>query len=127
MGWPAGQWLVALGGVVILVYGGLTVYRGWSDKFLENLDQQGRMSEISDAYKWFGKVGYIAKGISIGLIGALVVHAGVTHSGKKDKGLDDALRTLLEQPFGPVMLAAVAAGLGCYGLFAFARARHLDR
>lgn len=127
MGWPAGQWLVALAGLAVIGYGGYTAYRGWSEKFLENLDHQGRMGEIGDAYTWFGKIGYLVKGLSIGLIGILVAHAGVTHSGKEDKGLDDALRTVLEQPFGPWLLAAIAAGLACYGLFCFARARHLDR
>ena len=127
MGWPGGQWLVALAGVAVIGYAGWTAYRGWSEKFLENLDQQGRMSEIGDAYKWFGKIGYIVKGIATGIVGGLVVHAGLTHSGKQDKGLDDALRTVLEQPFGPLLLSAIAAGLACYGLFCFARARHLDR
>jgi Domain of Unknown Function (DUF1206) len=127
MSWPGGQWLVALAGLAVLGYGGWTAYRGWSEKFLENLDSQGRVGEIGDAYKWFGKVGYIVKGISIGLVGGMVVHAGWTHEGKEDKGLDDALRAVLEQPFGPALLSAVAFGLACYGLFCFARARHLDR
>lgn len=127
MGWPAGQWLVVAAGLAVIGYAGWTAYRGWSEKFLENLDNEGRVGEVGNAYRWFGKIGYIVKGISIAIVGGLVVHAGWTHSGKEDKGLDDALRTVLEQPFGPTLLAAVAAGLACYGLFCFARARHLDR
>jgi hypothetical protein len=34
---------------------------------------------------------------------------------------------VLDQPFGPVLLLVIAAGIGCYGLFCFARARHLSR
>ena len=34
---------------------------------------------------------------------------------------------MLEQPFGPDLLIAIGVGLACYGLFCFARARHLDR
>jgi hypothetical protein len=34
---------------------------------------------------------------------------------------------VLEQPFGPVLLFVVGAGIGCYDLFCFARARHLSR
>lgn len=127
MGWPGGQWLVVLAGLAVIGYAGWTAYRGWSEKFLEHLDSEGRIGEVGDAYKWFGKIGYIVKGISIALVGALVVHAGWTHSGKEDKGLDDALRTVLEQPFGPWLLSAIAVGLACYGLFCFARAKHLDR
>lgn len=127
MSWPGGQALVVAAGVAVVAYAGWTAYRGWSEKFLEHLDAQGRAGETGDAYRWFGKVGHLVKGLATGIVGVLVVHAGWTHEGKEDKGLDDALRTVLEQPFGPVLLAAVAAGLACYGLFSFARAAHLDR
>lgn len=127
LGWPGGQVLVVLAGLVVMGYGGWTAYRGWSDKFMEHLDAEGRSGEVGNVYRWFGRVGYVAKGVSIGIVGALVVGAGWTHSGKQDKGLDDALRTVLEQPFGPFLLAVIAAGLACYGLFCFARAKHLDR
>jgi hypothetical protein len=33
---------------------------------------------------------------------------------------------VLQQPFGPVLLVLIAAGIACYGLFCFARARHLS-
>jgi nitrogen fixation-related uncharacterized protein len=32
-----------------------------------------------------------------------------------------------EQPFGQVLLVAIAVGIACYGLFAFVWARHLSR
>lgn len=127
MSWPGGQVLVVLAGLGVLAYAGWTAWRGWQEKFLEHLDHEGRAGEVGEAYRWFGKAGYLVKGLATGIIGVLVVHAGWTHQGKEDKGLDDALRTVLEQPFGPYLLAAVAAGLACYGLFNFARAAHLDR
>ena len=34
---------------------------------------------------------------------------------------------MLQQPFGQVLLFAIAVGFLCYGLYCFARARHLDR
>ena len=34
---------------------------------------------------------------------------------------------MLEQPFGPVLLTAIALGIAAYGLFCFARAKHLSR
>ncbi|MGL4177935.1 MAG: DUF1206 domain-containing protein [Dermatophilaceae bacterium] len=35
-----------------------------------------------------------------------------------------ALKTLREQPFGPVLLTAVAVGIAAYGVYSIARARH---
>jgi len=123
--WPGGQWLVVLAGLGVLAYACWAVWHGWTDRFLRKLDHRGRTGEVGEVYRWLGKVGHVAKGISVGIVGALVVHAGWTHEGD-DEGLDDALRTVRDQPFGPYLLAAVAIGLACYGLFAFAQARHLD-
>ena len=51
----------------------------------------------------------------------------MTHESGKSGGLDQALQKVLQQPFGPFLLGAIAAGIICYGLFCFAWARHLDR
>jgi len=124
---PFGRWLVGLIGVAIIAYGLQYAYRGWSEKFMENLDARGNAGDAGTAYRWLGKVGYIAKGIAFMVIGGLFVAAGVTHHAKKSGGLDEALRTVLQQPFGPFLLILIALGIGCYGLFCFARARHLSR
>jgi hypothetical protein len=53
------------------------------------------------------------------LVGILVVVAAVTYDPSKAQGLDGALRTLAQQPFGSWLLALVALGFvafGCYGL-----------
>jgi len=55
------------------------------------------------------------------------VAAAFTHHAKKSGNLDQALHSLLSYPFGQVLLILIAAGIACYGLFCFARARHLSR
>ena len=124
---PAGQWIVVAVGLAVIGYGLSLVFRAWNDDFAKHLDAQGKSGDSGSAYLMFGKVGYNAKGIAIGIVGGLFVYAGLTHEAKKSGGLDQALQKVLEQPFGPYLLAAMAAGIGCYGLFAFARARHLSR
>jgi hypothetical protein len=57
----------------------------------------------------------------------LFLYAAITHDPQKSGGLDEALRELLQKPFGAPLLVAVALGFACYGLFCFAWARHLDR
>jgi hypothetical protein len=126
MNQPYGRWLVGVIGVAIVGYGVYLVIRGWTGKFLEHLDLQGRSGDAGKAYKLFGKFGYIAKGVAIGVIGVLFVYAAIDHSAKKSGGLDQALHKVLHQPFGPVVLFAISVGIGCYGLFCFARARHLS-
>jgi hypothetical protein len=127
MNQPFGRWLVGLVGVAIIAYGLNYARRGWTEKFMENLDARGTTGDTGKAYRIVGKIGYIAKGIAFMIVGGLFVAAGVTHHAKKSGGLDQALHTVLQQPFGPFLLILIAAGIACYGLFCFARARHLKK
>ncbi len=127
LGMPAGQLVVGAIGLAIVGYGLYYVYQGWSDSFLEKLDGRPQSSEVSAAYRWVGKAGHLGKGVSIGVIGVLFTYAAITHDADKSAGLDQALQKIVQQPFGQVLLALVAVGIACYGVFAIARARHLDR
>ena len=127
LGWPAGQWLVAAAGLVIIGYGVALIVRGWTEKFTEGLETSSLVGTSGAAYVVLGKVGYIAKGLAIGAVGGLFVLAGINHDSSKGGGLDQALLRVLQAPGGPVLLVLIGAGFACYGLFCFARARHLDR
>jgi hypothetical protein len=122
-----GRWIVGGIGAAIVLYGVSYARRGWTEKFMENLDARGTLGDAGTAYRWVGKVGYIAKGVAFCVVGGLFVTAAYTHEAKKSGGLDDALHKVLQQPFGPFLLVLIAAGIACYGLFCFARARHLSK
>ncbi len=127
MALPLGPLLVGAVGVVILVIGGTHIYKGFTEKFKEDLKATGSTGTSGRLYIGLGKVGYISKGIALLVVGGLFVYAAWTHDPDKSGGLDQALRTILEQPFGAPLLVLIAAGLACYGLFCFAWAKHLDR
>lgn len=124
---PGGQLIVGVVGLAIIGYGGSLVYRGWTEKFREHLDAQGQAGKDGSVYVLMGKIGYIAKGVAIAIVGGLFCYAAITHDPKKSGGLDQALQTVLEQPFGQVLLTAIALGIAAYGVFCFARAKHLSR
>ena len=46
------------------------------------------------------------------------------HQSSQADGLDGALKSLRDEPFGPALLTVVAVGLVAFGLYCFARARH---
>jgi hypothetical protein len=124
---PGGQLIVGAVGLAIIGYGVSLVVRGWTEKFREHLDAQGQSGQDGSAYVLMGKIGYIAKGVAIAIVGGLFCYAAITHDAKKSGGLDQALQTVLEQPFGQVLLTAIAIGIAAYGVFCFARAKHLSR
>ncbi|GAB2969512.1 DUF1206 domain-containing protein [Nocardioides montaniterrae] len=124
---PGGGIVVAVVGLVVLGVGLRHVYRGLTRDFLDELSEGGKEGESGTVHIVLGQVGYTAKGVVIGLAGVLVAYAGLTHEPRKSGGLDEALQTVRDQPYGPVLLCAVAAGIAAYGLFCFAQARHLSR
>lgn len=125
MNLPAGQILVGLVGAVLLGMAGYFAFVAGTDKIREKIDAEGRSGSSGTAYLWTGRVGFAAKATAFAIVGSLFVYAGLTHDPEESGGLDQALVKLLEQPFGPLLLGTVAVGFACYGLFCFARARHL--
>jgi hypothetical protein len=124
--WPLGRWLVAAAGLGTIAYGLGSIYRGVTRKFADDL-KLGQMH--AGARRWFcraGTFGYAARGLVLGLIGVFLIDAAATYDPKKSKGLDAALATLAEQPYGRVLLAVVALGLISFGLFYFVRARYRE-
>ena len=73
----------------------------------------------------FGRVLVAIVGVAIGIVGLLFSVSAVTYDADKARGLDDAQKTLRDQPFGPILLTLVAAGLAAFGVFCFAWARHI--
>lgn len=127
MSLPGGQLIVGAVSLAIAGYGVALVVRAWTEKFREHLSAEGTSGQDGSAYVWFGKAGYTAKGVALLIVGGLFGYAAISHDPKKSGGLDVALQQVKQQPFGPWLLLLIAAGIACYGLFCFARARHLDR
>jgi hypothetical protein len=127
LAWPAGPAIVAVAGLAVIGFGVGLVVVGWTGKFAERMDAGGRTGANGTLYRWLGRVGYVAKGCAVGVVGGLIGYAGLTHDPDRSGGLDQALQRLLQQPGGPALTVGIGAGLGCFGLFCFAWSRHLDR
>lgn len=127
MAMPAGPLLVGLVGLGIAGYAAYLVYEGLSESFMDKLKASGQTGDSGTAFVWLGKVGHVAKAVALLVVAGLFLWAAFSHDPQKSGGLDQALRQVLQQPFGAPLLIALALGIACYGVFAFAWARHLDR
>jgi hypothetical protein len=127
MSMPAGPLIVGAVGATIVGVGCFLGYKGWSDKFTEDLDVRARVGNRRTPIVLLGTVGYLSKAVAFALVGLLFVWAAWTHDPQKSGGLDQALHKVLEQPLGAPALVAIALGIACFGLFCFAWARHLRR
>jgi hypothetical protein len=116
---PGGASLVVVVGLVVIAVGLYHLYKGWTKGFLRDLEDHPGTWAVRA-----GQVGYIAKGVALGIVGMLFVAAGLHRSPGEASGLDGALRTLRDKPFGTGLLVAMAVGFAAYGIYSFSRARH---
>ncbi|MGZ4508848.1 MAG: DUF1206 domain-containing protein [Blastococcus sp.] len=126
-GWPGGRFLVAAVGLVLVGVGVQLVYKGVKKTFLKQIDLADAPPKATRLITRLGQAGFPAKGIASGLVGALLVYAAVTYDPKKASGLDGAMRTIAQAPFGGILLTLVALGIAAFGAFCFARARYPER
>ena len=118
-----GRWLIGLIGLIVLAVGVGMVVEGVTKKFEKQLRMQELTGPTRTLVVRLGMIGTIARGIVFAVAGALVVEAAVTFNARKSTGLDGALRTLADRPYGPWLLGLLAIGLIAFGLYGFAAAR----
>jgi hypothetical protein len=120
---PGGRWLVGIAGLIVVIVGVVLVVEGLRRKFMKYL-QTARMSRRTRrVVELLGTTGAVARGMVIGLAGILVIDAAVTHKPSKSGGIDKALLTLRNQPFGEVLLILAAIGLIVFGIYGLCEAR----
>lgn len=126
LSWPAGTWLVGLGGAILIGVGLWNAYRGLARKFEDKWNTGGMGAA---ARRWgarVGVVGHLARAVVFTLIGVFVIRAALQYDPKEAVGLDGALQKLASANYGPYLLGLTAAGLIAYGLFCLADARFRD-
>ena len=124
LGLPGGRILVGLAGLVVMGVGAWLVARGVRTKFDKHLDTGSMPRPLRKAAMAGGAVGHAARGVVAALAGLLLVKAALDYNPQEAKGVDGTLRTIVEQPYGRLLLVLAAAGLAAFGLFSLVEARY---
>lgn len=121
MAQPAGQWLVGILGLILIGVGLAQFAKGHGEKFEKRFtwDADERRKLL-----WICKVGLYARGVVFAIIGGFIVYAAITTNPSDAGGLAEAMQWLRTQPFGPWLMAAVAAGLVCFGIYSIVEAMY---
>jgi len=120
---PGGQWLVGIVGLVIVIAGLVLVFEGIRRKFLKYLQLSQLSPRTRRIVEWLGVIGTAARGAVFALAGVLVIEAAVAYKPAKAGGIDKALLTLRNQPFGEFLLIIAALGLIIFGIYGLCEAR----
>jgi hypothetical protein len=124
LGWPGGQILVAIAGLVVIGVGVQQGYKGITRKFLEKSKTE-QMSESVE--RWFtalGVFGHLARMVVFALIGYFFIRAAIDYDPDKAVSLDGALTAVGQASYGPILLGIVAAGLIGFAGYSVADARY---
>jgi Domain of Unknown Function (DUF1206) len=117
--WPAGRWLVAIGGVAVIAYAGFSFV-----KQVVKLDFASRLDADEDSWVVrLGRVGYTAQALVYAVIGYFFVQAAIAFDPDEAKGPSGALIELADEAWGQALLWAIAIGLFAYGIFCLAEAK----
>src|SRR5690349_3062430 len=114
---PGGQWLVGIVGLAIVIAGLVLVFEGIRRKFMKYLQLSQRSPLMRRLGERLGMIGTAARGAVFALAGVLVIEAAITYQPAKARGIDKALLTLWNQPFGEVLLILAALGLIIFGVY----------
>ncbi len=124
LGWPGGQWLVGIGGAVLIGVGAYQGYQGITKRFLQDSKTEQMGPELKRWFTVIGMVGHLARMVVFGLVGVFLIKAAVDFSSSKAVGLDGALAKLAHQSYGPLLLGVVATGLIAFALYSLSDARY---
>jgi hypothetical protein len=120
---PAGQVLVGAVGLAIVIAALILIVEGARKKFMKYLQTATMSPAARRAVKLLGMTGTIARGLVFALVGVLVIDAAVTHKPSESGGIDKALLTLRDQPFGEILMLLAALGLVIFGIYGLCEAR----
>ena len=119
--YPGGQYVVGIAALVLIGMGIYQIIRGVTGKFMKRVNLL--RSNMKDAFRMAGTIGYISRGIVLGIIGYFMLHAAIRANPDEAQGTGEAF-DFLKNHFGSVMMAVVALGLVGYGVFTFVKAKY---
>jgi uncharacterized protein DUF1206 len=122
--WPGGRYLVYAAGIAFIAAAAFNGYRAVTCKFNKKLKTGEMGGAEGKAATGVGILGHLARMAVFGLVGAFLVKAAWEFDPKQARGLDGALLELSQQPYGGLLLGAVAVGLLAYAAYCLFQARY---
>jgi Domain of Unknown Function (DUF1206) len=112
-----GRWLVGAIGVAIVAVGLYFVYKGLRAKFRDELEPTGVGPVSHESIVTLGRIGWVGRGLVMGLIGWFLIAAAVQFRAAEARGFDGSLRKVADSTLGPLVVGFAAVALILYGAF----------
>jgi hypothetical protein len=116
MDWPAGVWLVGLGGAVVAIYGASEVIRSAKGNVDETVDYRSMPGGWRSPAIHVSRFGIGARGVIVATVGFFLVRAALERDPGAAHGTRESILELAGAAAGRWLLAAIAAGLVAYAI-----------
>jgi Domain of Unknown Function (DUF1206) len=123
-GW--GRMLLVIAGILVVVAGVEMGRRSVRLHFRERFTSAHMSRALVVLTRALGGFGCVARAVVFVLVGVFVLKAAVLSSASQAKGLDAVFRSVASSAGGAWLLALLASGLACYGLYCLLEARYRD-
>jgi hypothetical protein len=121
MRFPLGDVLLVLIGIGVTIYGVTQLRMAWQGGVDEDID----VDRVRREARWllpFGRIGVAARSVILLLIGVTMAVSGLRRRPSDADGYGEAMSTIAT--WNPWLLAAVGAGLLCFGIYQLCHARY---
>jgi hypothetical protein len=118
---PLGNWLLMAIGIGVVIYGISQLRMAWRGGVDEDIDA-ARVRREAPWILPLGRFGIASRSVILMLMGATFARSGWRERASDADGYRDALRTVAS--FDPWLLAAIGAGLLCFGVYQLCHARY---
>lgn len=122
LNWSGGQLLVGAVGLALLGYGAYLVWRALTDDRQDERAVLEAAPNETPAVRALSRIGNVARGAILGIIGVLVLTAAIEHDPNRTEGIDGSLKRLLAHGWGEVVVLLIALGFAAFGVYSLARA-----
>ena len=123
-GW--GRLIVILAGALVVAAGLEAARRSVRLDFRERFTPEHMSRALAILTRALGAFGSAARSVVFVLVGVFLLKAAVLSSAKQAKGLDAVFRSVASPAYGSWLLALLASGMACYGLYCLIEARYRD-
>jgi hypothetical protein len=123
---PGGTVLVGGVAVAVLATGVNHLRKAAKQRFLRDIDEDAIPARVLRPVRVIGVLGQIGRAFVWGLVGWFLLRAAVQHDPSEPIGLDEALRNLADESWGPALLRIASACLLAYAVLCFAIATWPD-
>jgi hypothetical protein len=123
-GW--GRLALVLAGILAVAAGVEAARRSVRLDFRERFTLAHMSRALAVLTRALGAFGCVARCVVFVLVGVFLLKAAVLSSAQQAKGLDAVFRSVASSVGGPWLLALLAFGLFCYGLYCLLEARYRD-